>query len=271
MANPWNFRVGALYRQPRDGAPGYSASGASRDPLEEDVFDIELDLEYTRNSMLDAIEVRTPRRPEIAGLLPRSRHRSDVTPLSRVPENVDMPLKHEGHLGCSAWAVTTSSARARRRFGPASSTCPRRQTGSTSRRSLWAALTSASPSAASTGSRTSTSKIGAMKMFSPDLENKGKCLPGEQCDGKGNIRAVAGSDPLGNRSPYTVNGGKISLDATAVQLQRDQALSLSFWGRGPDPDGCLPLRRPHPVPVFLGSRAIPDRCLPLRRPHPVPG
>src|SRR5690606_14961358 len=57
IPNPLQVRVGLAFRQPRDGAPGYLAEGAERDPLSQDVFDVELDLEYTKNSDFDAIRV----------------------------------------------------------------------------------------------------------------------------------------------------------------------------------------------------------------------
>ncbi len=63
LANPLDVRLGARFHMPRYG--GAIELGEIRDPLADDVFDVELDLSYTRNSAYRAAELRFPERPII--------------------------------------------------------------------------------------------------------------------------------------------------------------------------------------------------------------
>jgi hypothetical protein len=57
---PPEVRVGARFHAPRESVPSAASSeaGVMRDPLHDDVFDVEVDGSYTRNSAANTIEVR---------------------------------------------------------------------------------------------------------------------------------------------------------------------------------------------------------------------
>jgi long-subunit fatty acid transport protein len=62
LANPLDARVGARFHAPR--APGLDPDGV-RDPLADDLFDVELDVSYTHNSSYDRAQLRFPASPVI--------------------------------------------------------------------------------------------------------------------------------------------------------------------------------------------------------------
>ncbi len=62
VANPLEARIGARFHQPRRHRE--SATGV-RDPLADDVFDVELDVSYTKNSDYDRAQLRFPASPAV--------------------------------------------------------------------------------------------------------------------------------------------------------------------------------------------------------------
>ncbi|MEZ4225281.1 MAG: hypothetical protein R3B13_30295 [Polyangiaceae bacterium] len=82
LPNPLDIRLGARFHLPRDSAPAL----LERDPLEDDVFDIELDLSYTRNSAYQEALLRFPtdKLIEVKGTG------------GRAPFNADVPFKLKG-------------------------------------------------------------------------------------------------------------------------------------------------------------------------------
>ncbi len=83
LANPLEARIGARFHLPRrDGA----VPGAVRDPLVDDVFDVELDVSYTRNSAYDRAMLRFPASPAVP---------VQGTP-GAVPQNNDIDFKVKG-------------------------------------------------------------------------------------------------------------------------------------------------------------------------------
>ena len=80
VPNPLEARIGARFHLPRK--PGKPQSGV-RDPLVGDVFDLELDVSYTRNSAYERAELRFPESPAVP---------VKGTPGS-VPQNNDIDFK----------------------------------------------------------------------------------------------------------------------------------------------------------------------------------
>jgi long-subunit fatty acid transport protein len=62
LANPLDVRVGARFHQPRS---QLRRADHVRDPLADDVFDVELDASYTRNSAYDKVTLRFPASPVV--------------------------------------------------------------------------------------------------------------------------------------------------------------------------------------------------------------
>jgi len=92
LSLPMEARIGVRYHVPRGGQPRLQKwvakhHGAARDPLAEDLFDIELDLTWSHNSQIDKIEVRM--QPGIA---------INGTP-GFVPENADQERHWRDVLG----------------------------------------------------------------------------------------------------------------------------------------------------------------------------
>jgi long-chain fatty acid transport protein len=81
IANPLDARLGARYHHPRS-----ELKKRVRDPLADDVFDVELDVSYTRNSAYQRAELRFPNRPIVPVL---------GTP-GNVPENNDFEFRVKG-------------------------------------------------------------------------------------------------------------------------------------------------------------------------------
>lgn len=86
LAVPMEAKVGLRYHRPRVSlekaelkeAP--AGTSYRRDPLANDLFDVELDLTWANNSAIDALEVRFPSDPSGAGSLPVSGISSQIPP-----------------------------------------------------------------------------------------------------------------------------------------------------------------------------------------------
>ncbi|MCA9647789.1 MAG: outer membrane protein transport protein [Myxococcales bacterium] len=191
IPNPLQVRLGVAFRQPRDGAPGYLAEAAERDPLSQDVFDIELDLEYTKNSDFDAIKVRVPKDTVLIY--------SGTASVGAVPENSDIALNMKDtfgvRLGGDFVAVPDMLA---------------------VRAGMWFQTAAADseylhPSPVG-GARFGLSGGGQFRIAPVDIELGYMLVSLQEMDnkGKGSITAISGNQGLGSRSPYAVNGGKIS-------------------------------------------------------------
>lgn len=192
IPNPLQVRVGLAFRQPRDGAPGYLAEGAERDPLSQDVFDVELDLEYTKNSDFDAIRVRVPKNtvdiysgPAVVG---------------QVPENSDIVLNMKDTFGV--------------RLGGDFVIVP---DFLAARAGMWFQTAAADPEylhpSPIGGARFGLSGGGQIRFEPVDVELGYMLVSLQEMDngGNGSIKTISGSGgELGFRSPYAVNGGKIS-------------------------------------------------------------
>jgi long-chain fatty acid transport protein len=90
---PPEVRLGARFHQPRTRAVARVDEPApSRDPLHDDVFDVELDGSYTWNSVADSIEARFPEKNGIGTQL--------VPPTNYpLPPNADRPTGYRDSVG----------------------------------------------------------------------------------------------------------------------------------------------------------------------------
>ncbi|MBK7583502.1 MAG: outer membrane protein transport protein [Myxococcales bacterium] len=80
IANPMEARIGARFHMPRGSA---KTPSLVRDPLVDDLFDVELDVSYTRNSAYDRAMLRFPAKPVVP---------VKGTP-GQVPQNNDVTFK----------------------------------------------------------------------------------------------------------------------------------------------------------------------------------
>lgn len=198
LPNPLDVRVGARFHLPRDGAA--PAERPVRDPLVDDVFDVEVDLSYTRNSAYRAAELRFPNRPiiEVKGTG------------GEVPKNADVPFEVEGDtLGVRVGGdVVVLPGRLAVRAGG------------------WYEPDVQRPeylNVAFLASRRIGLALGAQVRLGPvDVEVAGSHVIFDDVDngGNGRVRVVSG-DPSANppnRSPYAINGGKVTQSATIVSV-----------------------------------------------------
>lgn len=92
FSTPMEAKLGVRYHHPRPGIrPGWAQradGGRVRDPLSEDLFDIELDFTWANNSAVDTLELRFR-----DGILVKG------TPNGRVPTNADVPHEWKDVFG----------------------------------------------------------------------------------------------------------------------------------------------------------------------------
>ena len=86
---PPEARLGMRYHHLRDevAAKGDARARTTRDPMVDDLFDVELDLTWAHNSVIDNVEIRFPGQIPVVG-----------TP-GTVPENGDVPHEYDDVLG----------------------------------------------------------------------------------------------------------------------------------------------------------------------------
>jgi long-subunit fatty acid transport protein len=197
LPNPLEARLGARFHWPRDrGAP--VRVGARRDPIADDLFDIELDVSYTRNSAYDQIRLRFPARPviEVQGTG------------GQVPENNDVPLRIKGDtvgLRLGGEYVVLPDRFAVRAGGWWEPDVQRPEY-------LNVAVVASQRIGLSAGVAVRLGMVdveaGYMHVFFDDVDN----------GGKGRVLAISGNAATGNRSPYAINGGKVSQSANIVSV-----------------------------------------------------
>ncbi|WP_437305311.1 OmpP1/FadL family transporter [Sorangium sp. So ce388] len=92
MQIPMEAKLGLRYHRPRAGAPRSARSTADeprvRDPMVDDLFDVELDFTWANNSAVDAIKVRFREGIPVRG-----------TVVGTVPTNADVPHRWRDVLG----------------------------------------------------------------------------------------------------------------------------------------------------------------------------
>jgi long-chain fatty acid transport protein len=96
VPQPMEARIGARWHQPRTSVPegGAAAAGARRivDPMHDDVFDVELDLEWSHDKQFDTFGLTFPANTPIYV-------DQGTSPLSNVPTNADVPHKWKDTYG----------------------------------------------------------------------------------------------------------------------------------------------------------------------------
>lgn len=98
LAIPMEAKVGLRYHRPRvslEEAQNQASTGKSyrRDPLANDLFDVEVNLTWANNSAIDALQVRFPSDPSGSGRLPVSGINSEI------PPNADQPRQYRDVFG----------------------------------------------------------------------------------------------------------------------------------------------------------------------------
>ncbi len=198
IPNPLQVRLGVAFRQPRAGAPGYLTADARRDPLKQDVFDVELDLEYTRSSAFDAIQVRIPK--DTVDIM--SRGPGGLDRVGGVPPNADVELKLKDTFGVRVggdYVVMPDflAVRAGMWF----------QTAAADEQHLHVQPLAGARFGLAAGAQVRVPlvdvEVGYMLVSQQEVDN----------GGDGAIKTISGLDTLGNRSPYAINGGRASATA----------------------------------------------------------
>ncbi|MEB2311184.1 MAG: hypothetical protein OZ921_12660 [Sorangiineae bacterium] len=204
LPNPFDVRLGVRFHLPRAerGTVRAAATGrAVRDPLVDDVFDIELDGSYTRNRAYSAVMLRFPEVPPI--------------PINGtggvVPGNGDMALNLEGdtfgvRLGGDYNVIPGRLAvRAGGWYEPSVQRA----------RDLSVTLVASQRVGAAAGVTVRLGRFdleaGYLHVFFAEQDN----------GGEGNVRAMSGkatAQPVPYRTPYPINGGRLTASANIVSL-----------------------------------------------------
>lgn len=87
---PMEAKLGVRFHKPR---PGVEQKKHVRDPLSQDLYDVELNLTWANNSAFDAVQLRFPGNPDGTGVIPVY-----GTP-GTVPPNADVPHNFKDVLG----------------------------------------------------------------------------------------------------------------------------------------------------------------------------
>ncbi len=194
LPNPFSARLGVRFHLPREG----TEDKAERDPLADDVFDVEVDVVYTRNSAYRAAELRFPESPiiEVKGTG------------GRVPVNADLPLHMKGDTlglrvgGDVALLPGTLAVRAGGWYEP------------DVQRPEYIQLSML-------GSRRIGLSLGGQLRFGAvDVEAAAMHVMFAEVDngGNGRTRVVSGNAQTGFRSPYAINGGRVTQSSTIVSV-----------------------------------------------------
>lgn len=199
LPNPLDVRLGARFHMPRVG--GDIQLGQERDPIADDVFDVELDLSYTRNSAYRAAELRFPARPviEVQGTG------------GQVPQDADVDFNVKGdtlgaRLGGDFVVLPNRVAVRAGAFYEPDVQRPEY---------LNVAFLASRRIGLAGGVQVRLAFVDVeasyMHVFFDDVDN----------GGNGRLRVVSGdvsAQPVPNRSPYGINGGKVTQSVNIVSL-----------------------------------------------------
>jgi long-subunit fatty acid transport protein len=197
LPNPLEARLGVRFHWPRDPNAPIEA-GARRDPIADDLFDVELNVSYTRNSAYDKIMLRFPANPviEVKGTG------------GQVPENNDVPLQIKGDtvgLRLGGEYVVLADRLALRAGGWWEPDVQRPEY-------LNVAVVASQRIGLAGGVLVRLGPVdveaGYMHVFFDEVDN----------GGNGRVLAISGDVSAGNRSPYGINGGKVSQSANIVSV-----------------------------------------------------
>ena len=201
VAVPMELRIGARFHVPRPAATGIALEKQrkdafrTRDPLRDDLFDVELDLTYAHNSQADVIEVRFPSGINVLGLP------------GTVPENADRPTGYKDSFGARLGGQYNLL---RSRMGIRAGAWV--ETSAVDDEYLTVTGVPALRGGLATGLVFRAHRVdlefGYMHAFNAGLDNGG--------DGK--LRAIAGSGSTDNRSYHAVNGGSITQNADVFSI-----------------------------------------------------
>ncbi|MEZ4225455.1 MAG: hypothetical protein R3B13_31170 [Polyangiaceae bacterium] len=198
---PVEIRIGARFHQPRPAATGLEAERQrrdafrTRDPLRDDLFDVELDLTYARNSQADEIQIRFPSGINVLGLS------------GTVPENADRPTGYKDSFGARLGGQYNLR---RSRLGLRAGTWI--ETPAVDDEYLTVTGVPALRGGVALGTVMRVQRVdlevGYMHAWNAGLDN----------GGNGKLHAIAGSGSPDNRSYHTVNGGSVSQHADVFSL-----------------------------------------------------
>ena len=197
---PMEARIGARWHMPRKPAVGLEAETLRhdakrvRDPLRDDLYDMELDLSWANNSAAEKTKIRFP-----AGIV--------VANTGFVPENADRPTGWQDSFGARLGMQYNAL---RNRLGLRTGTWV--ETSAVKKEYLSVTGVPALRGGFGGGVvfriQSVDLEAGYMHIWNAGLDNKGD----------GELRAIAGSGSPDKRSYHAVNGGKISQHANVFSL-----------------------------------------------------
>ena len=206
MAVPMEARIGARWHMPRKGVTPLEKEGfrkdpyPTRDPLRDDLYDVELDLTWANNSAQDKIQIRFPPGIQVS---------SGTVPFGEVPQNSDRPTGYRDTFGARLGGQYNLLVN---RMGI--------------RLGSW--IESSANDAkylTVTGVPSLRGGFGGGLVFriaTVDLEAGYQHLwsAGFDNGGKGAIKSIVanGPDGFGNRSSYAVNGGSVTQHANIASI-----------------------------------------------------
>jgi hypothetical protein len=198
---PMELRLGARFHQPAPPLTGLALERsrqdrhATRDPLRDDVYDVELNLSYARNSSADVTKIRFADGINVVGLP------------GTIPTNADRPTGYKDSYGARLGGQWNAL---RDRFGL--------------RLGTWIESPAVSAEYLTvTGVPALRGGFGGGLVFRTgrlDLEfgYQHHWNAGLDNGGNGALRGIVGTGTSDNRTPYPVNGGRISQHANVVSL-----------------------------------------------------
>lgn len=201
LSIPMELRVGARWHVPRAAASGLAREKqrvdphATRDPLRDDLYDLELDLTWANNSAADVAKIRFAEGINVLGAA------------GTVPTNADRPTGYRDSYGArlgGQWNALRDRAALRLGTWVETSAVPDDHLTVTGVPALRGGIAGGLVFRVA---RTDL-ELGYMRAWNAGLDNGG--------DGK--LKAIAGSGSDDNRSYHAVNGGKVKQSAHVFSL-----------------------------------------------------
>jgi long-subunit fatty acid transport protein len=201
VPQPWDLRLGVRYYMPRVDVVLTEKGGLLKDPLRDEVFDVEVDLQYSHDSSFDTLGI------QFGGAeTPISDPRSGAA-LGSVPRDAGVPHNWKDsygvRLGGDVAVIPGTLAVRGGGFFQSSSIDPKY---------LHLDFVAAQRIGLTVGATFRAGPVdlqaGYGHIFFKTLDN----------NGEGAVAALTGSADKGNRSPFPVNGGKITASADVITL-----------------------------------------------------
>jgi long-subunit fatty acid transport protein len=200
LNNPLEVKLGVRFHMPRNGAATPSFT-ASRDPIVDDLFDVEVDASYSRNSQYQNVGLSFPARPVVAingtggGTLPQ-----DAAVALNLHDSVGVRLGGDYVLLPGLLAL-----RAGAWFEPSAQDA----------KDLNVTVVASQRIGLAGGAQVRLGRfdveVGYLHVFFATQDN----------NGNGDIRALTGdaaNQPTPYRSPYPINGGRLTASANIFSL-----------------------------------------------------